>query len=93
MLAGMRHGQLPPLVQEAVLELKSDLERRFGGRLRDVRVFGSVARGQACEGSDVDVLVVLRDLRSHAERVLPMELAALITELEGVLRTRGVLRA
>ena len=31
----------------------------FGGRLRDIRLFGSAARGDWQENSDVDVLVVL----------------------------------
>jgi len=36
------------------------LLRHFGARLREVRLFGSCARGQATEDSDVDVFVLLR---------------------------------
>ena len=36
---------------------------RFGRRLRDIRLYGSAARGDWREGSDVDVLVVLDDVR------------------------------
>jgi predicted nucleotidyltransferase len=67
---------LPPLVSEALGELKRLLEDRFPGRLLDVRVFGSMARGEAHEDSDVDVLVVLDRVTAHAERVAPMQLAA-----------------
>ncbi len=34
----------------------------FAGRVRDVRLFGSYARGDAHEDSDVDVLVVIDGL-------------------------------
>jgi len=46
---------------------------------RDVRVFGSVARGEANEHSDIDLLV------STAEHTSPWFPAALVGELEGVL--------
>lgn len=49
----------PPL--EAFAER---LRRAFGARLREVRLFGSYARGEAHEESDVDVLVVIDDLTS-----------------------------
>jgi len=38
------------------------LRRVFGSRLRDVRLFGSYARGEADEDSDVDVLVLIDGL-------------------------------
>jgi predicted nucleotidyltransferase len=41
--------------REAILELVA----RYGGE--EVRVFGSVARGEATPDSDVDLLVTLRD--------------------------------
>lgn len=50
---------LPPLVREAVADLKARLRARFGRTLSEMRVFGSMARGQATDDSDVDVLVVL----------------------------------
>jgi predicted nucleotidyltransferase len=46
-------------VLAALRELDADLRRRYGPRVRDVRLFGSFARGEANEDSDVDVLVVL----------------------------------
>ncbi|MCD6357512.1 MAG: nucleotidyltransferase domain-containing protein, partial [Thermoproteales archaeon] len=38
------------------------LEEEFGSRLVSVAVFGSVARGEAREGSDVDLLIVVEGL-------------------------------
>jgi uncharacterized protein len=49
---------------------------------RDVRVFGSVARGEATEQSDIDLLV------STTEHTSPWFPAALVGELERVLGRR-----
>lgn len=40
-------------------QLRAGLEQLYGDRLRDVVLFGSQARGDAGEGSDIDVMVVL----------------------------------
>src|SRR5262245_34813372 len=42
--------------------LLAELMRQHGTRLVSVAVFGSVGRGTPREGSDVDVLIVVRDL-------------------------------
>jgi hypothetical protein len=49
---------------------------------RDVRIFGSVVRGEAGEGSDVDFLVRLDDDRSLLDHI------ALIRELEDLIGCR-----
>lgn len=67
------------------------IAKRYGGR--NVRVFGSVARGEASSGSDIDLLVDL-----DAERTL-MDLGGLIEELRAAfpagvdVATEGMLRA
>ncbi len=48
-----------PLVLSVVGELARALRERFGGSVVDVRLFGSFARAEADEESDVDVAVVL----------------------------------
>ena len=53
---------LPPVIVEALGAFHASLERRFGARVREVTLFGSVARGEATEESDVDVLVVIDDV-------------------------------
>lgn len=48
----------------ALRELRPWLTARFGDRLSDLALFGSHARGEGREDSDVDVLVVVDDLSS-----------------------------
>jgi len=50
-----------PNLSEILARLKAELQRRYGERLAEVRLFGSQAREEATEESDIDVLVVLRD--------------------------------
>jgi predicted nucleotidyltransferase len=50
---------LPPPVCVAVQEYRRALEDMLPGRVRCVTVFGSVARGEANEDSDLDILVLL----------------------------------
>ena len=42
-------------------ELRSGLQEMYGDRLVQMILFGSQARGDAEDGSDIDVLVVLKD--------------------------------
>ena len=49
--------ELVPLLREAVVALREE----FGERLREVTLFGSQARGDATEASDVDLLVVVEN--------------------------------
>lgn len=46
-------------------ELKKGLEEIYGGKLRGVYLFGSFARGEAQDDSDVDILIVLDYIESY----------------------------
>lgn len=59
---------LPSLIDDALRRFSSALRERFAGRLREVVLFGSFARGEAHEESDVDVLVVVDDLTEKERR-------------------------
>jgi len=48
-----------PDIQAMLDDLRARLKALYGDRLADVILFGSVARGEATEESDVDVLIVL----------------------------------
>jgi uncharacterized protein len=60
-------SRLPPAVDDAVSRFASFVRSRFAARVRELVLFGSHARGDANEESDVDVLVVIDGL-DHAER-------------------------
>lgn len=59
---------LPPPVKQALSRFGHRLRQRFGERLCEVVLFGSYARGDADEDSDVDVLVVVDDLTEPERR-------------------------
>jgi predicted nucleotidyltransferase len=59
----------PPELRGILAELKERLGALYGDRLLSVVLFGSQARGDAEAGSDIDVLVVLRDLRNPVEEI------------------------
>ena len=66
-------------VAEALRAFRRALEGRCGPRLREVRLFGSHARGDAHQDSDVDLLVVVDDL-SETERRELLDLACRVEQ-------------
>jgi predicted nucleotidyltransferase len=50
---------LPPKIRDILRQLREGLAEMYGDRLRGLVLFGSWARGDAEEDSDIDVLVVL----------------------------------
>jgi uncharacterized protein len=50
-----------PKIKTIVAELRTSLEALYGDRLVTMILFGSHARGDAEPGSDIDVLVVLKE--------------------------------
>jgi predicted nucleotidyltransferase len=53
---------------------------RFGTRLREIALFGSRARGEGHEESDLDVLVVIDDLTSREAREIAHQCGDVLTE-------------
>jgi predicted nucleotidyltransferase len=53
---------MPRHLRPVLCGLQAELRALFGDRLHDVRLFGSYARGEATEDSDVDVLVLVDQL-------------------------------
>ncbi len=49
----------------AVKELRERLRALYGSRLRQTILYGSKARGDSEEGSDIDVLAVIDNLPDH----------------------------
>ena len=65
-------AELPPTLRvderNALTEYAALVRRRFGERVRDLRLFGSRARGEGHEDSDLDVLVVVDGLTPEERR-------------------------
>jgi len=57
-------------VRQLVVEFVAAAREALGDDLVRARLFGSYARGEAHEGSDVDVLLVVRDLTFPRKRQL-----------------------
>ncbi|MBI2758034.1 MAG: nucleotidyltransferase domain-containing protein [Chloroflexi bacterium] len=52
---------MPIDIRKLLKELKEGLNRLYGERLKGLYLYGSYARGDYKEGSDLDVLLVLDD--------------------------------
>lgn len=56
------------VIRDILTQLRHELERLYGDRLKSVLLYGSHSRQQAVEGSDIDVMVVLGgDVRADEE--------------------------
>jgi len=67
--------------REHLQSIKRNLAEHYGDRLRGVVLFGSEARGNADEGSDVDLMVLLdgpvdtgREIREITDRIYHMQI-------------------
>jgi predicted nucleotidyltransferase len=76
---------LPPMVQQNLNAFLAGLRGRFGTRLVSVRLFGSYARGQAHEDSDVDCLVLLDRVDPADDRAITDLAADLTWQIGGVV--------
>jgi predicted nucleotidyltransferase len=56
-------------VKAILAELKRRVEDLYGERLARVVLYGSQARGDAADGSDIDVLIVLQGETSPCEEI------------------------
>ncbi len=47
-------------IEEVLIEFKKEIQILYGSRLKNVLLYGSWARGEAGEDSDIDVVVILK---------------------------------
>ncbi len=64
---------LPQPIHDVVLELERGLRDLYGKRYRGLLLYGSYARGTAWEGSDVDLLLLLRGPVNPAQEITRLE--------------------
>ena len=69
----------PPRINLLLQELHQTLKVFYGDRLTNLILFGSHARRDATEDSDIDILIVLKDPISPGDEVL--RISALKTDL------------
>jgi len=68
---------MPVEIKNLLAELKQGLTKIYGDRLKAVYLFGSYARGDHHEGSDLDVMIVLDTYKRYwDELVRSAELAS-----------------
>ena len=56
-------------IRDLLAELKKGLTQIYGDRLKAVILFGSYARGDYDESSDVDVMIVLSDYQNYGAEI------------------------
>lgn len=64
---------LPPALAQTLAQLDRGLRDLYGDRFRGLLLYGSYARGEATEGSDVDLLVLLDGPVQAVRELLRME--------------------
>jgi predicted nucleotidyltransferase len=86
---------MPTNIQKILKKFKQSLTRLYGDRIRRIYLFGSYARGDFEDGSDLDVLIVLDTFRFHnkeisrtADLVSDLSLQYLITVSPMFMRER-----
>lgn len=85
--------RLPPVVRENLDAFLAGLRTRFGSRLVSVRLFGSYARGEAHEDSDVDCLVLLDRVDPQDDRGVTDLTGDLTWQIGGVVISPLVMSA
>lgn len=83
-------GSVPQGPRQAASQFASTLRDRYRDALVDVRLFGSCARGEVREDSDVDVAVVLQAVDGRTKRDV-IDLASTIGLEHDVLLSPTVL--
>jgi len=65
--------RLPPALTQTLSQLARGLRELYGDRFRGLVLYGSYARGEAAEGSDVDLLVLLDGPVQSVRELVRME--------------------
>jgi len=77
--------RLPVVVQTTLDAFVAGVRERFGPRVAEIRLFGSYARAEATEDSDVDCLVLLDRVDQDDDRAITGLAADLTWQIAGVV--------
>jgi predicted nucleotidyltransferase len=56
-------------IEEILKKAKAVLQKIYGKRLKGVILYGSYARGEAVEGSDIDLIVLIDNMNNPIEEL------------------------
>jgi uncharacterized protein len=83
---------MPAKIKRLLAEFKNGLVKLYGERLKAVYLFGSYARGDHNDASDVDIMIVLDHYESYWEELVRTSYLASELSLEyGVLISRTIM--
>jgi uncharacterized protein len=71
--------------RQAIEELRDTVRERFGGRLRELSLFGSRARGEGDQDSDLDVAIVVDALTGQEGREMGWLAGDLLTKYDVIV--------
>jgi uncharacterized protein (UPF0332 family) len=82
---GAAMDTLPNHIREVLLKLEAGLKALYGNRFRGLLLYGSYARGEAWEGSDVDLLLLLKGPVNPAREIIASEVVTYPLSLDSGL--------
>ncbi len=83
---------MSPKIQRLLAELKKGLTELYGARLKAVYLYGSYARGDYDENSDLDVMIVLDHYASYWDELMySAELASNVSLEHNVAISRMIM--
>ncbi|VVB90355.1 Nucleotidyltransferase domain protein [uncultured archaeon] len=58
--------KIPKTIKTILTDVKKSLKNIYGDKLKDIILYGSYARGDFTEGSDIDLIILLKDIKEPA---------------------------
>ena len=56
-------------IKDIIRELKEGLQKKYGNKLKSIMLFGSYARGEQRNDSDIDVAIILEDFSNACSEI------------------------